>query len=110
MREYLKKAVVRPPESDEAVRAVVAEILGAVRREGDAAVRRYSEKLDRWSPASFKLSSAEIEAAIARAWRRGSGDDRLLPGPDRLALLGGSGRASWSSRSSCRTGCGSGKS
>ena len=65
MREYLKKAVARPAESDEAVRAVVAEILGAVRQEGDAAVRRYSEKLDRWSPASFKLSAAEIEAAVA---------------------------------------------
>ena len=47
------------------MRAVVAEILGAVRQEGDAAVRRYSEKLDRWSPASFKLIAAEIEAAMA---------------------------------------------
>ena len=74
MLEYLKKAVLRPAESDEAVRVVVAEILGAVRREGDAAVRRYSEKLDRWSPASFKLSAAEIEAAIARGW----GEDRAL--------------------------------
>lgn len=65
MLEYLKKVVARPAESDEAVRAVVAEILGAVRQEGDAAVRRYSEKLDRWSPVSFKLTAAEIEAAIA---------------------------------------------
>jgi len=46
MREYVKKAVPRPPESDEAVRAVVAEILDAVRREGEAAVRQYSQKLD----------------------------------------------------------------
>jgi len=60
MREYLKKAAPRAPESDEAVRVVVAEILGAVRREGDAAVRRYSEKLDRWSPAAFRLSPGEI--------------------------------------------------
>lgn len=66
MRDYLKKAVVRPPESDEAVRSVVAEILAAVRSEGDAAVRRYSEKLDRWSPPSFKLTRAEIDRAIAR--------------------------------------------
>jgi sulfopropanediol 3-dehydrogenase len=66
MREYLKKAVARLAESDEAVRVVVAEILGAVRREGDVAVRRYSAKLDRWSPASFKLTVAEIEAAVAR--------------------------------------------
>ena len=74
MLEYLKKAVLRPAESDEAVRAVVAEILGAVRREGDVAVRRYSEKLDRWSPVSFKLSAAEIEAAIAGI----GADDRAM--------------------------------
>jgi len=74
MLEYLKKAVLRPAESDEAVRAVVAEILGAVRREGDVAVRRYSEKLDRWSPVSFKLPAAEIEAAIAGI----GADDRAM--------------------------------
>jgi sulfopropanediol 3-dehydrogenase len=66
MREYLKKAAPRPPESDEAVRAVVAEIIAAVRREGDAAVRRYSERLDRWSPPEFRLSPAEIERAMGR--------------------------------------------
>ena len=72
MREYLKKAVPRPPESDAAVRAVVSEILVAVRSEGDAAVRRYSEKLDRWSPKSFKLTHAEIDAAVGLL----SADDR----------------------------------
>src|SRR6058998_3164304 len=69
MREYLKKAIQRPPESDEAVRTVVAEILGAVRREGDAAVLRYSEKLDRWSPADFKLSPQQIDASVAAVSR-----------------------------------------
>jgi sulfopropanediol 3-dehydrogenase len=72
MREYLKKAVPRPPESDAAVKSVVTEILNAVRAEGDAAVRRYSEKLDRWSPKSFKLSPEEIDAAVALL----SADDR----------------------------------
>ena len=65
MREYVKQAGPKKPESDEAVRSVVAEILGAVRQEGDLAVRRYSEKLDRWSPPSFELSRAEIDAAVA---------------------------------------------
>jgi sulfopropanediol 3-dehydrogenase len=74
MLEYLKKAVARPAESDEAVRAVVDEILGAVRREGDAAVRRYSEKLDRWSPVSFKLSAGEIKTAVAGV----GADDRAM--------------------------------
>ena len=72
MREYLKRAVARTPESDEAVRRTVEEILGAVRAEGDAGVRRYSEKLDRWSPPSFRLSAADIERSIAGV----SADDR----------------------------------
>src|SRR5688500_20381732 len=72
MREYLKKAVARTPESDEAVRRTVEEILAAVRAEGDAAVRRYSEKLDRWSPPSFRLSAADIDRSGAGV----SADDR----------------------------------
>jgi len=64
-REYLKKAVQRSVEADENVRNTVAEILRAVQNEGDAAVRRYSERLDHWSPPSFRLSPAEIAAALA---------------------------------------------
>jgi sulfopropanediol 3-dehydrogenase len=66
MREYLRKASPKPPESDEAVRQTVAQIIAAVRQEGDAGVRRYSERLDRWSPPSFTLSPAEIDRALAR--------------------------------------------
>src|SRR3989442_12971384 len=72
MREYLKKAVPRPPEDDAAVRQTVSEILGAVRERGDKAVREWSERLDRWSPPAFRLSQAEIESANAR----GSAEDR----------------------------------
>jgi len=72
VREYLKQAAPRTVESDTAVRAVVTEILEAVRQQGDAALRRYSEKLDNWSPTSFKLSRAEIEAAVETL----SADDR----------------------------------
>jgi sulfopropanediol 3-dehydrogenase len=66
MRDYLKKAVPRPPEDDAAVRQTVSDILKAVRDRGDKAVREYSERLDRWSPAIFRLSQGEIESAIAR--------------------------------------------
>ncbi|MGH7350336.1 MAG: histidinol dehydrogenase, partial [Candidatus Rokuibacteriota bacterium] len=65
MREYLKRSVPPTAESAEGVKAVVAEILEAVRRDGDAAVRRYSEKLDHWSPPSFRLPEADIERVIA---------------------------------------------
>jgi sulfopropanediol 3-dehydrogenase len=61
MPEYLKKATMQSPEADEEVRRVVAEILRSVREAGDAAVRRHSERLDGWSPPSFRLTKAEIE-------------------------------------------------
>lgn len=65
MREYLKKASVRSTDADEDVRQVVTEILRSIREEGDAAVRRHSARLDGWSPASFRLTPAEIEASLA---------------------------------------------
>ncbi len=74
MRDYLKKAVPRPPEDDAAVRQTVSDILKAVREQGDKAVHEYSEKLDRWSPPAFRLSRGEIESAIARV----SLDDRRV--------------------------------
>ncbi len=72
MREYLKKAVPRPPEDDEAVRRAVADILRSIRQRGDAAVREHSERLDRWAPRSFRLGPAEIDKGIAAL----SADDR----------------------------------
>src|SRR3989442_14662346 len=66
MREYLKKAVPRPPEDDAAVRQTVSEILGAVRERGDKAVREWSERLDRGAPPALRLSPSEIESALAR--------------------------------------------
>ncbi len=74
MREYLKKAPPKAPAADLAVRKTVTEILEAVRQQGDAAVRRYSERLDRWAPPSFKLSPAEIDRSIALV----SAEDRAV--------------------------------
>ena len=74
MRDYLKKAVPRAPEDDVVVRQIVSDILKAVRERGDKAVHEYSEKLDRWSPPTFRLSRGEIESAIARV----SLDDRRV--------------------------------
>jgi sulfopropanediol 3-dehydrogenase len=48
------------------VESVVGEILADVREEGEAAIRRHSERLDGWSPASFRLSPAEAEEIAAR--------------------------------------------
>ena len=53
-------------EQDAQVRATVEEILGDVERRGDTAVRELSQKFDDWSPESFRLGEAEIEAAMAK--------------------------------------------
>ena len=47
------------------VEETVKTILADVRREGDAAVRRYSETFDRFNPQSFRLGQEEIDAAVA---------------------------------------------
>ncbi len=47
------------------VRKTVEEILTDVEERGDRAVRELSERFDRWSPASFRLTQAEIEATVA---------------------------------------------
>jgi sulfopropanediol 3-dehydrogenase len=48
------------------VKATVEGILKDIETRGDAAVRELSEKFDKWSPDSFRLSDDEIQAAIAR--------------------------------------------
>src|SRR5437016_3203367 len=56
--------------ADAQVRATVESILGEVEMRRDAAVRSLSEKFDKWSPASFKLSASEIERAIGQVAKR----------------------------------------
>ena len=46
------------------VRQTVESILTDVKKRGDVAVRELSEKFDQWSPASFKLSKAELDAIM----------------------------------------------
>lgn len=47
------------------VEETVKAILADVKREGETAVRRYSEKLDKYNPEAFKLSREEIDRAVA---------------------------------------------
>ena len=58
MIRYLKSGM-RPADAatgDAKVRAVVEEMLAAIGARGDDAVREYSERLDKWSPSSFRGS------------------------------------------------------
>ena len=65
---YLKrgKTEAARSEDDAKVRASVEAILADIETRGDAEVRELSEKFDKYSPASFRLSESEIEALMAR--------------------------------------------
>jgi len=63
MAEYLKKAIEKQAEDISAVQAAVSEILEKVKSEGEAGLRYYSEKFDRWSPERFKVSEDEMMSA-----------------------------------------------
>jgi sulfopropanediol 3-dehydrogenase len=47
-------------ENSAQVRKTVEAILADISARGEAAVREYSEKFDKWSPVSFRLSESEI--------------------------------------------------
>jgi sulfopropanediol 3-dehydrogenase len=72
MARYLKRGMDASAikAADAAVRATVEQILAEVEARGDAAVRALSEKFDKWSPASFKLSAQEVERAIGEVAKR----------------------------------------
>jgi sulfopropanediol 3-dehydrogenase len=53
------------PSDDEGVRDTVRGIIADVRERGDAAVREYSERFDRWTPESFRLSDERIAEIVA---------------------------------------------
>jgi len=66
--EYLKrgKPETERAEDDAKIRASVETILADIDARGDTAVRELSEKFDKYTPASFKLSLKEIEALMAQ--------------------------------------------
>ncbi|MEM7082028.1 MAG: histidinol dehydrogenase [Pseudomonadota bacterium] len=65
MIRYLKNGYdVELAASDDAqVRGIVENILKDIDERGDHAVREYSQKFDKWSPPSYRLSREEIKAA-----------------------------------------------
>ena len=76
---YLKesKSQSERREDDAKVKAIVEETLADIEARGDAAIRELSEKFDKYSPASFRLSEAEIEALIAEVSPRDLEDIRF---------------------------------
>lgn len=64
MVKYLKTGVsVEEAQTQDAkVRATVEDILRQIEDRGDAAVAEFSQRFDKWAPASFRLSQSEIDA------------------------------------------------
>ncbi len=52
--------------NDSKVSQIVAEALKIVEMRGDHAVRELSEKFDKWSPTSFRLTNEEIKEIVAK--------------------------------------------
>ena len=67
MAKHLKQRIgeAEAKEYDAQVRRTVEGILEEIETRGDAAIRELSEKFDKWSPASFRLSDADIAALVA---------------------------------------------
>ena len=61
-------------DADAKVRRAVEDILAQIETRGDAAVRDYSERFDRWSPETFRLDRAAIDACHARVSPRERAD------------------------------------
>nr|WP_167504203.1 histidinol dehydrogenase [Streptomyces malaysiensis] len=65
--------MVKGPDTVEASRTtsrpeivdIVAEVIADVRQNGDAAVRRWSQKFDGWSPESFRLGPDRIASVVS---------------------------------------------
>ncbi|RUX25426.1 histidinol dehydrogenase [Mesorhizobium sp. M7A.F.Ca.US.011.01.1.1] len=79
MPTFLKRG--RDPEAvaqgDAVVRTTVETILADIEKRGDAAVRELSERFDKWSPQSFRLSDSDIEQAISKVSARDLEDIRF---------------------------------
>ena len=68
MATYIKKGIeaAEIAQADAKVRATVEDILSDIETRGDRAIRELSRKFDNWDPQTFRLSDAEIEAAISK--------------------------------------------
>jgi sulfopropanediol 3-dehydrogenase len=66
MISYIKKgkAPQAKLQANAQVQTTVQAILADIEERGEQAVREYSQKFDKWSPQSFCLSDAEIQACI----------------------------------------------
>ena len=79
MIRYLKSGVTVDEKAveDVKVRARVEAILKDIEERGDTAVREYSLSFDRWSPPSFRLTRADIDASYQELSQQNIDDIRF---------------------------------
>ena len=67
MKRIIKEgiALFEAESNDKKVRNIVENLLDEIKIGGDSAVRALSERFDKWSPDSFRLSNEQIEQIVA---------------------------------------------
>ena len=63
MPEFLKRGLAQSESVTREVKDTVSDILSSVQAEGESAVRRFSERFDKWSPERFTVDASEVEKA-----------------------------------------------
>lgn len=66
---HLKSGAVTATDNtatSQKVSGIVKGVIDDIRTNGDKAVRSYSEKFDKWAPASFKLSDSQIQECMSK--------------------------------------------
>jgi sulfopropanediol 3-dehydrogenase len=68
MATFLKRRIDQTVTDaiDVKVRQTVEGIMSDVKQRGDSAIRELSQKFDQWSPPSFRLSQADLDAIVAK--------------------------------------------
>jgi sulfopropanediol 3-dehydrogenase len=64
MAHYLKQAPMYSQKSTREIEATVDSMLEAIETDGDSAIRGFSEQLDHWNPADFRVDEKHIEVAV----------------------------------------------
>jgi sulfopropanediol 3-dehydrogenase len=64
-------------DTDRQIRQAVEDIIYEIEAGGDAAVRRFSERFDHWSPPSFRLQPSEIDQILSSIPRQVIDDIRF---------------------------------
>ncbi|MGV1795369.1 histidinol dehydrogenase, partial [Rhizobium sp. A37_96] len=71
------KTATERAEEDAKVRSIVEATLKEIETRGDAAVRELSERFDKFSPGSFRLTGSQIDAAMSKVSARDMADIRF---------------------------------